>query len=98
MNAKKAKALRRALRAEVAGRGLVLPANGLVYKDTRKLIGYAFPKGWLKDRFIRLATVGGPWLEEAKKLATPQYARQALNRPGSFRDVYRKAKRANLIG
>lgn len=93
MNAKKCKALRRALRQEIKDRGLILPANGIVYKDTKKLIGYTFPKGWLKDRFVRLAVCGGPWLEEAKRQAVPQYARQALNVPGSFRDIYRKAKR-----
>ena len=94
MNSKKCKAIRQAIRAEVKAHGWILPENGLVYRDTRKLIGYTFPKGWLKDRFVRLALVGGPWLEEAKKLAVPQYARQALNVPGSFRHIYRAAKRA----
>ena len=94
MNAKKCKAIRKALRAEVAANGWKLPENGLLYRNTQKLIGYTFPKGWLKDRFVRLAICGGPWLEEAKKLAVPQYARQAVNVPGSFRGVYRKAKKA----
>lgn len=94
MNAKKCKAIRKALRAEVKANDWVLPDNGLLYRDTKKLIGYNFPKGWLKDRFVRLAMCGGPWLEEAKKLAVPQYARQALNVPNSFRYIYRKAKRA----
>src|SRR5687767_12302263 len=92
MNAKKCKAIRKAIRAEVKANGWVLPPNGLLYRNTRKVIGFSFPKGWLKDQFLRLAICGGPWLEEAKKLAVPQYARQAINTPKSFRHIYRAAK------
>lgn len=95
MNAKKCKALRRAVRDEITLRGITPPANGLLYKDTRKRIGWTFPKGWIKAAFARLATVGGPWFQEALKLATPQYARQALNVPGSERWFYREAKKAH---
>lgn len=94
MNSKKCKAIRKAIRLEAKARGWVLPENGLLYRNTRKLIGWTFPQGWIKANFVRLATCGGPWMEEAKNLAVPQYARQALNVPGSARGIYRIAKRA----
>lgn len=96
MNAKKCKALRRMVRAELSHREV--EPNQLVYSDIRKLIGWTFPQGWIKARFTLLATVKGPWFEEAVKQATPQYARQALNKPGTARYIYRKTKAAVKAG
>ncbi len=96
MNAKKCKAIRREIRnlaQRAVEAGKPLPANGIVYKDTRKLAGYAFPKGWIKERFVRLAIVGGPWMEEAKLQATKVFKRIGLNRPGSERAIYLATKR-----
>lgn len=96
MNAKKCKALRRMLRqdaAALAAEGKTLPANGIVYKDTRRVVGYDFPVGWIKAAWVRLMLAGGPWKAEALAQAKPRFARQALNVPGSFRQVYRRVKR-----
>lgn len=93
MNAKKCKAIRKAIRIEssLLPPGTLHP-DGLVYRDTRKIIGWTFPQGWQKAKFVTLALVGGPWLDEAKKMMKPVFARVAINRPGSGRAIYLRAK------
>lgn len=98
MNSKKCKALRKALRAEIAARGLVVPARQLAYRDTQKQVGWVFPQGWLKENFIRLSLVGGHWFVEAINTAKRVYARQAVNTPGTQRYIYRKAKKKSPRG
>lgn len=95
MNLKRAKLLRKTLRQHLIETGITLPERELRYKDTKKIVGYTFPQGWLKFNFVQLATVGGPWFEEAKKLAVPVYARIAVNVPGTQRYIYRQAKRTH---
>ena len=93
MNAKKCKAIRKAIRQDIKLNNRELPENGLLYRDTQKQIGWSFPTGWVKANFVRLALAGGPWYNEALGHAKRVFARQALNVPGSFRYVYRRTKR-----
>ncbi len=95
MNEKKCKALRREVKglvSRLAETGSAPPADGLVYKDTQKVIGWSFPKEWNKDNFMRLAISGGPWLAQALQQAQKVFARQAINTPGSARALYRRTK------
>lgn len=100
MNAKKCKAIRRSVREVAAFRaqveGVVLPPNGLLYKDTAKVNGYRTPSGWLKANFLRLMVEApkSPWADEARAQMRPEYARTAVNVPGSPRWLYRRTKRA----
>lgn len=96
MNAKKCKRIRQELRQEARLVGGVDP-RGLLYRDTRKQVGWVFPKGWVRENFFRLITQlnHGPWFKAAMQQAKPVYARQAVNVPGSFRQIYRVRKAAN---
>lgn len=98
MNAKKCKAIRKAIRQDIKANSRELPEDGLLYKDTRKILGFRFPQGWTKERLQRLAVSGGPWYNEALRHMKPVFARQAINVPGSFRAVYRKTKRVVADG
>ncbi len=95
MNAKKAKAIRKAIRDDIKRNNRTLPENGLVYKDTQKQVGWSFPPGWKKPNFLRLMVEGkgSPWYNEALGLAKRVFARQAIQTPGSFKYVYKRTKR-----
>lgn len=99
MNAKKAKALRRAVSQVVAFRaqveGVTLPRNGLEAKATQKVIGVTLPPEWRRLNFLRLMTQApkSPWALEARKALVPKYAQTAMTRPGSPEWLYKKAKR-----
>ena len=91
MNAKKCKRVRRTMRL-IQQDYPHIPANGLLYRDTRKQVAWVFPTGWLRTSVIRLAIAGGPWYKEALSQAKPLYARQAVNVPVGLRALCRVNK------